>query len=92
MGESGAVFSVGLLISVIWVSVLSLGGCDIRPDEAMRILKTDGVTDIRLGKHAFFECAADDSFSIEFDGTKQTTHVSGAVCGGWSGYDSIRFR
>jgi len=54
---------------VLWF-ILSPAGCTVDPDKAVKILRREGYTDIRMNGYKYFSCGKNDSFNIGFTATK----------------------
>lgn len=71
--------------------LLVLTGCT-RPDEARRVLDSNGYTNIQIGGFAAWMCGRDDSFATKFVAKSPNGKtVSGAVCSAWGRGATIRF-
>lgn len=79
-----------LIISLSALLVLS--SCGVNPDEAIRILKSQGIKNPVIGSYTFFGCAKDDSFHSTWNGNDVNGNpISGVICGGpLKGY-TVRF-
>lgn len=70
--------------------VLTAGCTD--PDNAVKVLKNSGFTDIKAGGYAWVTCSDNDTFATKFTAISPTGQpVSGAVCRGWFKGSTIRF-
>ena len=81
-------------IRLIGVSALLLivTGCT-DPENASRILKAQGMTQVEITGYRFFTCGEGDTYSTGFKAKTQVGHkVSGAVCSGFIAKNStIRY-
>ena len=81
-----------MTMRVLMFAALLLAGCT-QPDDAHRILKGMGFTQIAIGGYDFFACGQDDFFSTEFTARNaQGQFVSGTVCSGWFKGSTVRFK
>lgn len=83
---------VGAAAIVFMILVAILGGCDLSPNDARRILAQDGVTDVVLSGYSWGACSRGELENQEFMGTKSGAPVSGYVCGDASGGMSIHYK
>lgn len=61
-------------------------------DNATRILKEQGYTNIVITGHGFWSCSKDDIFSTEFSAVSPTgITVKGVFCSGFTKGGTIRF-
>lgn len=67
---------------VYLLPLLFLFGCT-NVDQAQRVLKAEGVTNVTMTGYKFFTCGDDYTFHTGFTGTKNGESVSGAVCSGF---------
>lgn len=77
-----------MFMVAILVFVLMAGGCTVGEDDARRILREDGYTDIELTGWAPLSCSDADQFRSGFVANRRVLHehgsgivrVEGAVC------------
>lgn len=68
---------------VLLLAVLILAGCT-NADQATRLLKAQGFTDIHITGYRYFGCSEDDTYHTGFEAESISGEpVSGIVCAGW---------
>ena len=73
------------------ITFLGLAACS-DPDNARRILESNGYTVIEIGGYAMWHCSEDDTFATKFVALSPSgQRVTGAVCSGWFKGGTIRF-
>jgi len=66
-------------------------GCT-SPDNAIKVLKNEGFTNIQMTGYDFFACSDNDTFSTGFTATKNGKTITGVVCSGILKGSTIRYR
>lgn len=75
-----------------FAAVALLAGCGVNPEQATRILESQGYTEVRIGGYAFFGCSEHDSFRSKFTATGANgQQVNGVICGGLLKGYTVRF-
>lgn len=93
MDESSSGCSIFAVLTIVLISVLceALGACNVSRSDSLRTLQHEGVTNIQLRGHAWFDCG-NDSFATSFQGNKNGQPVEGALCAGWFKNITIRYK
>jgi len=69
------------LLVIAAIALLS-AGCT-QPDHALKVLESQGYTDIRMGGYDWLNCSKDDTYHDKFTAKGPTgKEVSGVVCAG----------
>ena len=76
--------TLGFLTIGPWTSV------KLKGDTAIRVLQSDGYTNIELTGYKWFTCGHDDTFSNGFKAVKNGQTITGCVCSGWLKSNTIR--
>lgn len=78
------------IITILIITFLT--GCTEK-ENAERILKNDGFTDIKITGYNFFACSKDDNYHTGFIAKKGDKEIEGTVCSGlfFKNY-TIRFK
>lgn len=66
---------------ILILGILVLVGCT-NAEEATRVLKLDGVADIKITGYAWFSCGDHDFYHTGFSGTRNGQPITGVVCSG----------
>ncbi len=92
--DSDGALTVGLImvIGVVTILCISSGSCDISKTDSMRILSSEGVSNVQLSGYQWFECGRDDTFSQGFQGNKNGHQVQGVLCSGWLKGITVRYK
>ena len=73
---------------IIIISLLLTSCTDNK--NAMKALKQDGYTNIKLTGYSMWSCSESDNFSTGFTATKNGYKIKGVVCSGWTKGSTIR--
>ena len=68
---------------LLFAIVVLLAGCT-KPDESIRLLTSQGMSDVKITGYNFFGCSQDDVYSTGFAAKGQDgSNISGTVCSGF---------
>lgn len=71
---------------VLLITSVLLASCGVNPNDAERVLKAQGMKDVKIGGYAIWGCASGkngDSFASSFSATAQDgSKVTGVICSG----------
>ena len=79
--------------TILFLAVVLLVACDANPDEALRALEAQGMTQVTLGGYPFYVCGEGDDFNSSFTARGVNgQRVEGAVCCGALKGCTVRFK
>lgn len=79
------------MIKRIFILSLFLVGCSVSTDKAERSMTQEAISDFSFSGPNPMGCADQDSFSLEFRGTKNGQEVRGIICSGLFKGATIRY-
>ena len=69
------------LFLIIGISLL-ISGCTHKDSTAIKLLQSQGYTNIQLTGYDLFRCSKDDTFATGFKAILNKKPVKGVICGG----------
>lgn len=77
---------------IVIVGLLTLAACGVNPTDATRVLKSQGLSNVKIGGYAWFGCSKGDDFASNFTATDANgKSVEGVVCGGFFKGYTVRY-
>lgn len=92
--DNGAAALAGMVIAAVVVGFvgLTMTGCTVNREDAVRALEAQGMKDVRIGGYSFWGCSDKDTFKSSFKAVGANGKpVSGTVCSGVFKGITVRF-